>query len=142
MTRARRWQYVALASRSYHHGVAAVRPAAVLLAEHWAAVPVGVLHPDRLQKAAVRDGDAPDAPVRAVVPRAPAAASPRPDLDGLARRDHPPMLSARRLLTKRIEKHNAHVVQKRCMSGVRAPKAIYDRTCSDHFRGCKCRVAR
>jgi hypothetical protein len=39
--------------------------------------------------------------VRAVVPRAPAAASPWPDLDDLGRRDHPPVVTARLLLRKR-----------------------------------------
>ena len=77
----------------YLGGEAAPRPAAVLLAEDRAAVPVDVLHLHRLQEPAVRDGDAPDAAVRAVVPRAPAAAALRPDLDHLARRDHPSLLS-------------------------------------------------
>lgn len=85
---------------SYLHGLAAVRPAAVLLSVDWAAVAVDVLHPYRLQGAAVRDGDAPDAPARTVVPRAPAVASPRPDPDDLARRDHPPVVTARLLLRK------------------------------------------
>lgn len=81
----------------------AVAAAAVLLAVDRVAVPV-VLHPHRLEEPPVRQGDAPDAAVRAVVPRAPGGASPRPDLDGLARSNHPPLLVMTRLLKEQEKK--------------------------------------